>query len=79
MKLKKIFIAVGLFIIMAAGVVFYYSHTSETKLDFTFSNLNETKEKDIYLNPDINKLNLNGTVSLSEGKVILYVKVKEKN
>ncbi|SDM78941.1 hypothetical protein [Acetanaerobacterium elongatum] len=52
-------------------------HTNTTSIQMSYSGFDGTKTKDICLNFDENQLKISGSITMSDGKVRLYVSVKD--
>lgn len=76
---KKIRLAMGLSIMMLLSLVGCGETISENVIDINFSTYSGVKEKEIFLNSDVNSLNMDGTISMKSGNVVLYVKVQGTN
>ncbi len=73
---KKIAIAIiGMFLLL--GFAGCATHKSDTTIKYSFSDFNGVETKDIFLDPEENHLDINGEISMSSGKVRLFVKVKD--
>ena len=73
---KKTAIAIiGVFLLQ--GFAGCTTNKSDTSIMYSFSDFNGVETKNIFLDPEENHLNINGKISLSSGKVRLFVKVKD--
>ncbi len=55
------------------------SNKSHTSIKYSFSDFNGVETKEISIDPEENHLRINGKISLTSGKVRLFVKVKDSN
>ena len=65
----------GCFLILLTGCK--PIHAYNTSVQMSSSEFDGIKTKDICLNADENQLNFSGTITMSDGKVRLYVSVKD--
>lgn len=76
---KKFKLAIGLGVMMLLSLVGCTETISESVIDINFSSYSGTKKNEIFLNSDANSLNMDGTISMKSGKVVLYVKEQGTN
>ncbi len=73
---KKTAIAIiGVFLLQ--GLAGCTTNKSDTSINYSFSDFNGVETKDIFLDLEENHLNINGKISLTSGKVRIFVKVKD--